>query len=194
MAKRKGSVHLPKSRLGRTLFSLIVTAVAGFLYFYVSLPAINLQDGEFYSFLILLCVIYVVCTFITSARPVDNVVRTPKEQIKAWVSFVRKSCLPVGVLMGLVVLVAITGSLVSSPIFRAADYRELLGVQTGSFTEDVAQISFEDIPTLDRNSANFLGDRQMGTLSDMVSQIEFSNDSTQINYQGRAGRAAAPRR
>ena len=190
MAKRKGSIHLPKGRVSRTLFSLIVTAVVGFLYFYVSLPAINLQDDEFYTFLIFLCVIYVVCTFITSAKPVDNVVRTPKEQIKEWLSFVRKSCLPVGILMGLMILVVIIGSLVSAPIFRAADYRELLNVQTGSFTEDVAQISFGDIPTLDRDSANFLGDRQMGTLSDMVSQFEFSNDSTQINYQGRPVRVA----
>ena len=190
MSKRKGPIHLPKSRLGRTLFSLIVTAAVGFVYFYVSLPAINLQDGEFYSFLIFLCLIYVVCTFITSAKPMDNVVRTPKEQIKEWLSFVRASCLPAAVLFGLVILTAVIGSLVSAPIFRAADYRELLNVRTGSFTEDVAQISFGDIPTLDRDSANFLGDRQMGTLSDMVSQFEYSNDSTQINYQGRPVRVA----
>ena len=190
MSKRKGSIHLPKGRLGRTLFSLIITVVAGLLYFYVSLPAINLQNGEFYFFLILLCLIYVVCTFVTSARPADNAGRTPREQIKEWFSFVRKSCLPAGILMGLVILAAIIGSLVSAPIFRAADYRELLNVQTGSFTEDVAQISFEEIPTLDRNSANYLGDRQMGTLSDMVSQFEYSNDSTQINYQGRPVRVA----
>ena len=30
----------------------------------------------------------------------------------------------------------------------------------------------------------------MGTLSDMVSQFEYSNDSTQINYQGRPVRVA----
>ena len=190
MSKKKIPIHLPKSRLGRAVFRLAVTAAAGFLYFYVSLPAINLQDGDFYVFLILLCLIYVVCAFVTSARPMDDVVRTPKEQIKEWFSFVRKSCLPAGVLLGLVILTAVIGSLVSSPIFRAADYRELLNVRTGSFTEDVAQISFEDIPTLDRDSANYLGDRQMGTLSDMVSQFEFSNDSTQINYQGRPVRVA----
>ena len=190
MPNKEGSIHLPKGRFGRTLVNLAVTAVVGFLYFYVSLPAINLQDGEFYSFLILLCLVYTVCTFITSAKPMDNVVRTPKEQVKEWLSFVRTSCLPVGVLLGLVILVALIGSLVSAPIVRAADYRELLNVQTGSFTEDVTQISFEDIPTLDRDSANFLGDRQMGTLSDMVSQFEYSNDSTQINYQGRPVRVA----
>ena len=30
----------------------------------------------------------------------------------------------------------------------------------------------------------------MGTLSDMVSQFDYSNDSTQINYQGRPVRVA----
>ena len=63
-------------------------------------------------------------------------------------------------------------------------------VEDGKFTEDIGQISFDEIPTLDRSSAEFLGDRQMGTLSDMVSQFEYSNDSTQINYQGRPVRVA----
>ena len=76
------------------------------------------------------------------------------------------------------------------PLFRAAAYRDLLTVEDGNFAEDIAEISFSEIPTLDKDSANFLGDRQMGTLSDMVSQFEYSNDSTQINYQGRPVRVA----
>ena len=188
--KGKSPIHLPKGRLGRVLLRLAVTAAVGFLCFYITLPAINLQDGGFYVFLIFLCLVYVACTFVTSQKPVIDEDRTPEEQIREWLSFVRKSCLPAGVLLGLVILVVLIGSLVSAPIFRAADYRELLDVRTGSFAEDVTQISFEDIPTLDRDSANFLGDRQMGTLSDMVSQFEFSNDSTQINYQGRPVRVA----
>ena len=115
MPKRKGFIHLPKGRLGRTVFSLAVTAVVGFLYFYVSLPAINLQNGEFYSFLFLLSLIYVVCTFITSVKPVDNVERTPRERIREWFSFVRKGCLPAVLLMGLVIIVGVIGSLISSP-------------------------------------------------------------------------------
>ena len=43
---------------------------------------------------------------------------------------------------------------------------------------------------MDENSAEYLSDRQMGTLSDMVSQYEYSFDSTQINYQGRPVRVA----
>ena len=183
-------IRLPKSRFGRTLLSLAVTAAVGFGYFYVTLPALNPHTGEFYSFLGLLCAVYVVCVFLLSGAPHDNVIRTPKEKLREWLKFIKSRCLPVGLLFVAVVIVAAVGNVISMPLFRAAAYRDLLTVQTGDFASDVAQISFNEIPTLDRTSAEFLGDRQMGTLSDMVSQFEYSGDSTQINYQGRPVRVA----
>ena len=64
-------------------------------------------------------------------------------------------------------------------------------MENGTFAEDISQISFDKIPTLDRDSAEYLGDRQMGTLSDMVSQFEYpSKQSVQINYQGRPVRVS----
>ena len=183
-------IRLPKSRFGRTLLSLAVTAAVGFGFFYVTLPALNPHTGEFYSFLGLLCAVYVVCIFFLSGAPRDNVIRTPKEKLREWLKFIKSRCLPVGLLFVAVVIVAAVGNVVSMPLFRAAAYRDLLTVQTGDFASDVAQISFNEIPTLDRTSAEYLGDRQMGTLSDMVSQFEYSGDSTQINYQGRPVRVA----
>jgi len=178
-------------RAGSLLVSLLITAAVGFAYFYVSLPAINPQSGDFYSFLLLLCLVYTISVFALSVKPADdNVVRTPKEKLKEWFQFVKRSCLPVLILFAAIVAVAIVGQIISMPIFRASAYRALLTVQTGDFAADVAQISFDEIPTLDRSSAEFLGDRQMGTLSDMVSQFEYSGDSTQINYQGRPVRVA----
>ncbi len=189
---------LPKGRVGQVLFSLAVTAIVGFVYFYVSLPAINFQDGAFYTFLIVLCAVYIGCTVLTTVKRsvtgggdgTAQVVRTPRQKVRDGLRFVRRNCLPVGVLLAVVFAVALVGKALSLPMFRAGAYRELLDVQTGDFAQDVAQISFNEIPTLDRTSANYLGDRQMGTLSDMVSQFEYSNDSTQINYQGRPVRVA----
>ena len=86
----------------------------------------------------------------------------------------------------MLVVVALVGQVISLPIFRAGAYRDLLTVEDGTFAQDISQISFDKIPTLDRESAEYLGDRQMGTLSDMVSQFEYpSKQSVQINYQGR---------
>ena len=182
--------HLPSNGLGRTLLSLLITAVVGFVYFYVTLPALNLHDSQFYSFLILLCIIYTVCVFLLSGGMHRDVVTTPKEKVKSWFSFVKSRCLPVLVVLIALLAAAVVGNVLSLPLLRATAYRDLLSVDNGDFTHDVTQISFSEIPTLDRTSAEYLGDRQMGTLSDMVSQFEYSGDSTQINYQGRPVRVA----
>ncbi len=210
MHKGKKRPRLFATAPGRIAFSIIVTVVVGFLYFYVSLPAINLQDGNFYTFLVVLGAVYIISAYLASGPDKDKAQEKPAEKassegqpdspfhellnktgkVRGGVRFVRRHCLPVGILLAVVLLVAAVGKVISLPIFRASAYRDLLDVQTGDFAEDVAQISFNEIPTLDRTSANFLGDRQMGTLSDMVSQFEYSNDSTQINYQGRPVRVA----
>ena len=188
--RRKKGFPWPKGKLGKILLNLLVTAVVGFLYFYITLPALNLQATEFYGFLFLLCLVYMVCALITSGFQDTTVVTTGKEKIRHYLSFIKQQCLPIGIFMLLLVIVGVVGQLVSLPIFRAQAYRELLTVNSGEFSQDISQISFDEIPTLDRTSAEYLGDRQMGTLSDMVSQFEYGGDSTQINYQGRPVRVA----
>ena len=179
------SPRKPMGKAARILISLAVTLVFGLIYFYLSLPALNLQDGNFYTFVFVLCIVFVVASLFTSGFRM-----APGSGVKEYFRFVKTQCLPVGVLMVLLIAVGIIGTLVSMPIFRASAYRDLLTVEDGNFNQDIAQISFDKIPTLDRSSAEYLGDRQMGTLSDMVSQFEYSNDSTQINYQGRPVRVA----
>lgn len=45
-------------------------------------------------------------------------------------------------------------------------------VETGEFTKDIEELSFDQIPLLDRDSATLLGNRKMGSMVDMVSQFE----------------------
>ena len=176
------------SKPGKILINLLVTVVLGFVYFYLALPAINLQSPDFYSFIFVLCLIYVLSALVTSGFRDGK--KTGKARVGDYFRFIKQQCLPVGIFMVLLIVVAIVGQIISLPIFRAGAYRDLLTVEDGTFAQDISQISFDKIPTLDRDSANYLGDRQMGTLSDMVSQFEYSNDSTQINYQGRPVRVA----
>ncbi len=192
----------PKGKAGKIALCLLITLVVGLVYFYVSLPAINLRSGDFYSFVFLLCIVYILCALVISgwkpsgpsvsktAGPDGSVKTTRHGGFKEYIHFVKQQCLPIGILLVALLLIAVVGEVISAPIFRASAYRELLQVQEGNFTEEVTQISFNEIPTLDRSSAEYLGDRQMGTLSDMVSQFEYSGDSTQINYQGSPVRVA----
>ena len=185
------AARAPRGRLGNVLLNLLITLIAGAVYFYVAIPAINLQSGEFYSFVFMLCMIYLLCALVTSGfRGKKGEKPFQRGQLKEYLTFIKQQCLPVGILLIAMVVVIVVGQIVSMPIFRAGAYRDLLTVENGEFTQDISQISFNEIPTLDRDSANYLGDRQMGTLSDMVSQFEYSNDSTQINYQGRPVRVA----
>ena len=71
---------LPHSRFGQILWSLAITLLVGLAYFYVCLPAVNLKDPEFYTFAGLLCVVFMVCSLITSGfRVAATEQATPKK-------------------------------------------------------------------------------------------------------------------
>lgn len=186
--------HRPKGKLGKILLNLLITLIVGGVYFYVSLPALNPQSGDFYFFVFLLCAVYILCALVTSGVHLGSPVQTAsgmhKLDLKEYFRFIKNQCLPIGLLLLLLLAVGLVGSLISMPLFRAADYRDLLDVQDGDFASDVDEISFNEIPMLDRDSAAILGDRQMGNLPDMVSQFEVSDVYTQINYQGSPVRVA----
>lgn len=85
----------------------------------------------------------------------------------------------------LALVIAIVGALGSSAFFNARSYQKILSVETGNFNEDISQIEIEQLPILDRDSAERLGDRRMGEMLDLVSQFEVSTNYTQINIADR---------
>lgn len=177
-AKEPGRFRL-NGKVTRFLVNILVTALVGFLYFYFTLPALNFQAQEFYFFIGLLCVVYIICSLITSGFHVE------KGGARDYLKFVKSQCKIAGIVIVALVAVVIVGGLSSWVVFRANSYKNLLTVETGDFSKDVDEISFDKIPMLDEQSAQRLGDRKMGELSDMVSQFEVSSVYTQINYQNR---------
>ena len=171
--------------LSRTLINLAVTLIFAAVYFYVVLPPINLQAEEFYFFMLLCCAVYCGCAVLTSGFQGSGA--------KGYFGFVKKQCKIPALLLAAALVVCIVGALVSAVIFRAGDYAALLPIQNGDFANEVEEISFDQIPMLDKDSAERLGDRKLGELSDMVSQFEVNEDYTQINYQGRPVRIATLR-
>ncbi len=163
--------------LGRTLLNLAVTLVFAAVYYYVVLPPINLKSEEFYIFALLSCAVYAVCAVLTSGFQGDGV--------KGYVGFLKKQCtIPFIIAVGLAAT-ALVGAVLGWQLFRAGSYRDLLTVEDGDFATEVEEISYDQIPMLDAQSAMKLGDRKLGELADMVSQFEVAEDYTQINYQGR---------
>ena len=167
----------------RTLINLVVTLLFGLVYFYLELPAINLHDEDFYVFVFLLCAVYCVCAVFTSGFQ--------GEGVKGYVHFVKKQCtVP---FLGFIALIAViaVGALSSWVVLRASSYSQLLTIEEGDFTAEVEEISYDQIPMLDADSASRLGSRKLGELADMVSQFEILPNYTQINYQGRPVRVTS---
>lgn len=164
-------------KLKRNFYSLIMTGLVGFIYFYIYLPAINLHSEDFYGFIMLLCIVYTGCMILLGGfktRSVKEFITYSWKQVK----------LPFIVFVAIVVVTA-AGSLAGLVVFRAAAYSALMPISTGDFTEDVAEISMDQIPMLDEASANTLANRKLGELSDLVSQFIVSDTSAQINYKAR---------
>ena len=161
------------------LINLSVTIVAGFIYFYIKLPPINLHSAAFYSFFLFVSVVYCATAVITSG------IYRQAENGKTFWKLLKGSCIVPLIVIAAVFVVYAVGGLLSSVIIRSGAYAKLMTVETGDFTQDIEEISFDQIPMLDRDSAEKLGDRKLGELADMVSQFEVADNYTQINYRGR---------
>lgn len=153
--------------------------MAGFIYFYVELPPINLHSAAFYSFFLFLSVVYCITAVITSG------IYRQAENGKTFWKLLKGSCIVPLIVIGAVFVIYVVGGLLSSVVIRSGAYAKLITVETGDFTQDIEEISFDQIPMLDRDSAEKLGDRKLGELADMVSQFEVADNYTQINYKGR---------
>lgn len=170
-----------KGGLKASLIGLAVTLVFGAVYYYFALPALNLHSGDFYTFVILLCVVYAVCKLILTVG--IGIKKNAEIGASTFKNVFKVATVP-SVIVIVAVAVAIIGSLTGAKLFRANDYASLLTVSDGDFASEVAEIDWDQIPMLDSTSANNLANRKLGELSDLVSQFVVSESSSQINYKG----------
>ena len=130
-----------------------------FVLWYIFLPAVNLHSFRFWIYLII-NLLYIVVILITFNK-------------KYYKLFV----IPVILFVLLGIL-----KLSSTPIFHSKRYASLIKRENGSFEEDIKEASFEQVPTVDRDTAQRLGSRKMGEMLELVSQYNVSDSYTQINY------------
>ncbi len=166
-----------KSHLYAVLVVLLIAAGG----FYLLLPAINIHNPKLLFYIAVLAVIYRVVLALGDRDNLKAELQGDKRSMWKRMSFATRA---VVCIIAVCVLIGVVGSLSGAVIFRANDYKNLLSVQEGNFAQDVKEISYDKIPTLDYDSATKLGDRKMGELSDMVSQFSVLDDYTQINYKG----------
>ena len=173
-----------KTLIGGSVILVLVAAI----YYYIMLPAVNIHSPGFWKFIIFVCaagtLIYALFRVRLKTIPVYNQngragntvsmeYKTPKDKILFRIFL--------GITIGLVA-VFIIGGILSSEMINASRYQKLLTVETRSFENDIKEVSYDQIPILDRESAITIGNRVMGTMVDMVSQYEINDMYSQINY------------
>lgn len=162
-----------KTKLLIVVLVLLVLAI----YYYTALPAINIHATEFWVFLVILIIL--AALLFVRKKNLDRYGLKESKGLKVILG-----------LLAVVVIVYLAGTLLSSPIVNAKKYQKLMTVEDGEFTTDIEELSFDQIPLLDRDSATLLGNRKMGSMVDMVSQFEVDDLYSQINYNDRPVRVS----
>ena len=165
-----------KNIKAKLIAAILVVLVLG-VYYYAVLPAINIHAAEFWVFLVILIILAAIL-FIR------------KKNLSRYELRESKGLRVILGILAVVVIAYLAGTLLSSPIVNAKKYQQLMTVETGEFASDIEELSFDQIPLLDRDSATLLGNRKMGSMVDMVSQFEVDELYSQINYNDRPVRVS----
>ena len=154
------------SKVMSILLPVLLTVIfAGILYF-VYLPAINIHSIDFWISLVII-IVFAMGMFVLFIRGNKNVIKIPLIMIIA------------------IVAVVIVGSVIGLQIFNATRYASVLDVKDYDFTQDLSEsLSTSSIALMDTDSARMLGDREIGSLSEVVSQYEVSEEYVQIDFNG----------
>lgn len=166
-----------KNTKGKAIAAIIWIALILISYYLLLVP-INIQSVNFWAYLSIMLLLGAGLFLLTQVAVEKRI--TLKKQV--WSNLVIAS----------VLILAAGGvmAIYSMPIFHAQQYATLIEKHEGNFSEDVAEITFDQVPTVDRDTAQRLGDRKMGEIVELVSQFRVASDYTQINYQGKPVRVS----
>lgn len=166
----------------------VAALLVAFLYCYFLCPAINVQNPGLWVLVALMVLAYLVGCSLCGGGGKSITVRG-KHGINVRIPMganLKLFLIPLGifVLLGLC-------SVIGSPMFNAKSYAAVLTVSDADFATDLSEsVSTDAIALMDTASAQMLGDREIGSLSHVVSQYDVAENYTQIDYQGKPVKVA----
>ena len=166
------------SKTLRIIAAVVIGTILTALAYYLMLPAINIYNTGFWTFLILVLLFYgLPMGVITGLDTTGKGKKKSTGKVKLNKVFLILVAIPLAVLM--------LGGIVSSTFFNAQKYAAVIEVHQSDFSEDMPEADVvTNISLMDTASAAILGNRELGALSDVVSQYNVSHDYNQINYRG----------
>lgn len=159
--------------------SLLATVLIGAIAYYFALPSFNLKFKDIYFYAIFLAFVFCASMKTINALVSDDFYNKSRDSKFTGLVTLVVSFVGVLILVFLVIAFAF-----SSELFNAKKYSSIMNVETGEFSTDIKEVAYSKIPMLDSDSAQQIGSRKLGELSDLVSQYELMGTNNQINYNG----------
>ncbi len=170
----------------RLAISAAVALTVAALVFYVALPAINVQNTGFWMFFAFIAAVFGGVYALCGVR--SGVYRMVKGGKKGSQKITFEKGVSTGKIIVAVVAVPLAvlliGTLMSSTFFNASRYSQIIEVKEAVFEEDMPETDLvSNIALMDSASANIIGNRTLGALSEVVSQYQINGTYFQINYR-----------
>lgn len=181
------------------VFPYIIGAVASLIVLalglYVFCPAINIHNPGLWILIDVAILVFVIVErFAKGCKDFGWVTVKQKTGSKGRAKKVTKFNFGIKYYLAPIVftvLILIIG-IIGSTVFNATSYSKILKVTDADFSSDLAEsVGTDSIALMDTASAQMLGDREIGALSDVVSQFNVSYDYTQIDYNGKPIKVSA---
>ena len=165
---------------GKVILAIIWLALI-LISYYILLVPINIQSVSFWAYFSIMLLLGAVLFLLPQVQVTVEKKITLKKQVGS--TYLLTASVLIFLVLGVMVIY-------SMPIFHAQRYSTLIEKQEGNFAQDVKEIAFDQVPTVDRDTAQRLGDRKMGEIVELVSQFRVAADYTQINYKGKPVRVS----
>ena len=184
---------MKKLKISPYIAGAIVTLLFLAVTFYIFCPAINIGNIGLWILIDIAALVFVIATAIAKMVSLDGWVDTIQNVKKGAKGRRTKKFSLKGLLvpvLGIVVIILL--AVIGSTVFNAESYSKILTVTDADFSKDMAEsVGTDSIALMDTASAQMLGDREIGALSDVVSQFNVSYDYTQIDYNGKPIKVSA---
>jgi len=158
----------------------IWAAVCAIVY-YAFYPPFNIQSTGMWIYLACMAVLWVILAGPEGKKTIVHHIHKGKR------SYRKSSEIPVRIYLITVIAAVFSiawalSALILSPLFLSGTYAARITVTNEDFSS-VPAYSFNHTAIIDRDSAENLGDKVMGEMSDLVSQFEVSSEYSQISWQ-----------
>ena len=117
--KKDDGIIIKPAKQVEDFLNILITLVGAGIAYYIMLPPMNFKSTDMYIFFVIVALIYVAAAAITSGALRKG----------EYIPYVKKQSIVPVIVVGALAVVFVVGLLVSSVIFRANSYKDIIQVQ-----------------------------------------------------------------